>query len=90
VNEIVEARDRELIYRPPYSPDLNPIDVTFAKLKALVWKAVSRTREALIEAMSLALEAERASDARGFLEPRAYNLLAQPLWQTLYSGTHKG
>jgi len=45
-----------LVYLPPYSPDLNPIEEAFAKLKALLRKAGSRTREALLEAMGRALD----------------------------------
>jgi len=64
---------------PPYSPDLNPIEEAFAKIKGLLRSAGARSREALIEAMGKSLEAVRASDARGFFEHRGYRLLAQPL-----------
>jgi transposase len=79
VTKLIEDRGCELLYLPPYSPELNPIEEAFAKIKALLRKAGARTREALIEAMGLALEAVRASDARGFFEHRGYRLLAQPL-----------
>jgi transposase len=79
VRELIEGRGCELLYLPPYSPDLNPIEEAFAKLKALLRKAGARTREALIEAMGRALEAVSASDARGFFEHRGYRPLAQPL-----------
>src|SRR5215210_5545726 len=79
VRELIEARGCELLYLPPYSPDLNPIEEAFAKLKALLRKAGSRTREALIEAMGRALDAVSASDARGFFEHRGYRPLAQSL-----------
>ena len=72
VRELIEERGCELIYLPPYSPDLNPIEEAFAKLKALLRKAGARTCEALIEAMGRALDALRASDARGFFEHRGY------------------
>lgn len=67
------------MYLPPYSPDLNPIEEAFAKLKALMRKAGARTREALLEAMGRALDALRASDARGFFEHRGYRQMAQLL-----------
>jgi hypothetical protein len=51
VRELIEERGCELMYLPPYSPDLNPIEGAFAKLKALLRRAGARTREALIEAM---------------------------------------
>lgn len=79
IRELIEARGCELRYLPPYSPDLNPIEEAFAKLKALLRKAGARTREALLEAMGRALEAVTASDARGFFEHRGYRPLAQPL-----------
>jgi transposase len=79
IRELIEARGCELLYLPPYSPDLNPIEEAFAKLKALLRKAGARTREALLEALGRALEAVSASDARGFFEHRGYYPLAQPL-----------
>jgi len=79
VRELIEGRGCELLYLPPYSPDLNPIEEAFAKIKALLRRVGARTREALIEAMGRALEAVTASDARGFFEHRGYRLLAQTL-----------
>jgi len=51
VKEIVEARGCELLYLPPYSPDFNPIEQAFSKIKGLLRRARARTRESLIEAM---------------------------------------
>jgi transposase len=79
VRELIEGRGCELLYLPPYSPDLNPIEEAFAKLKALLRKAGARTREALLEATGRALDAVTASDARGFFEHRGHRPLAQPL-----------
>lgn len=79
VRELIEDRDCELLYLPPYSPDLNPIEEAFAKLKALLRKAGARTRKTLIEAMGRALDAVTASDARGFFGHRGYRPLVQPL-----------
>jgi transposase len=79
IRELIEGRGCELMYLPPYSPDLNPIEEAFAKLKALLRKAEARTREALLEAMGRALDAVTASDARGFFEHRGYRPLAQLL-----------
>jgi transposase len=47
VQEAIEAAGANLLYLPPYSPDLNPIETAFAKLKALLRKAACRTVEAL-------------------------------------------
>jgi transposase len=79
IRELVEGRGCELLYLPPYSPDLNPIEEAFAKIKALLRKAGARTSGALIEAMGRALETVTASDAWGYFEHRGYRPLAQPL-----------
>jgi transposase len=47
VREAIEARGARLLYLPPYSPDLNPIEQAFAKLKALLRKAAARSIETL-------------------------------------------
>ncbi len=83
VRELIEGRGCELMYLPPYSHDLNPIEEAFAKLKALLRRAGARTREALIEAMGRALEAVTASDARSFFEHRGYRAKAHLLRQAL-------
>ncbi len=79
VRELLRARGCELAYLPAYSPDPNPIEQAFAKLKALLRKAGGRTREALLEAMGRALDAVTADDARGFFEHRGYRASAQLL-----------
>jgi transposase len=50
VHEAIEARGASLVYLPPYSPDLNPIEQAFAKLKALLRKIAARTISALWDA----------------------------------------
>ena len=55
IREAIEAAGAELRYLPPYSPDLNPIEQFFAKLKALLRKAAARTIDALIAAIADAL-----------------------------------
>jgi transposase len=47
VRQAIEAKGAQLRYLPPYSPDLNPIENAFAKLKALLRKAAERTIEGL-------------------------------------------
>ncbi len=47
VREIVEGAGCELAYLPPYSPDLDPIEEAFSKVKGLIRRAEARTREAL-------------------------------------------
>ena len=79
VCEIVEGRGCELLYLPPYSPDLNPIERAFAKLKASLRRAQARTFEALIEAMGRALDEITNRDASGFFRHCGYHAPAQLL-----------
>jgi transposase len=79
VREIVEAAACELLYLPPYSPDLNPIEQAFSKVKGLMRRAEARTRGALVEAMGRALDAVSARDARGFFGHCGYRSVDQPL-----------
>jgi transposase len=83
VRELIEAKGCELLYLPPYSPDLNPIEEAFSKIKALLQQAGARIREALVEAMSKALDTVTARDARSFFEHCGYRLPSQPLLQPL-------
>jgi transposase len=75
VRELVEGRDCELMFLPPYSPDFNPIEEAFSKVKGLLRKAGARTREALVDALGAALEAVTAEDAQGFFKHCGYHRL---------------
>ena len=66
VRELIEDRGCELLYLPSYSPDLNPIEEAFSKIKNIVRKAGARTREALVEAIALAISALTLEDAAGW------------------------
>ena len=79
VRQLIEGRGCEVVYLPPYSPDFNPIEQAFSKLKALLRGAEARTREALIEAMGAALSTISARDARGFFGHCGYRTAAQLL-----------
>jgi len=57
VRKAIEAAGAELRFLPPYSPDFNPIEHAFAKLKALLRKAATRTRDALWQAIGRILGA---------------------------------
>jgi transposase len=72
VRELIERRGCELLYLPSYSPDYNPIEEAFAKIKGLLRQAAARTKEALVEAIGAALSAVSAQDARGFFEHAGY------------------
>jgi transposase len=79
VREIIEQRGCELLYLPPYSPDLNPIEGAFAKLKGRLRAVAARSREALIEAIGTALDTMSANDAHGFFGSCGYRTPAQSL-----------
>lgn len=80
VSEIVEEAGCELIYLPPYSPDSNPVEEAFSKVKGLLRKAEGRTREALIGAIGRALDAVTTRDVRGFSGHCGYRTMVdQPL-----------
>jgi transposase len=79
VRELIERRGCEVLYLPPYSPDLNPIEEAFAKIKGVLRKAEARNREALIEAIGRAISAVTAQDVRGFFEHCGYGVSVQSL-----------
>ena len=79
VRELIEERGCELLFLPPYSPDLNPIEEAFSKVKGLLRRAGARTRKALVEAMGRALDAVAIEDTQGFFEHCGYQFSAQPL-----------
>jgi transposase len=64
---------------PPYSPDFNPIEQAFSKVKGLLRQAEARVRESLIEAMGVVLSAVSARDARGFFGHCGYGSMGQLL-----------
>jgi putative transposase len=73
VREAIEAVGATLLYLPPYSPDLNPIEQLFAKLKALLRKAAARTFEALLAAIAAALGAFTSSECANYLANAGYS-----------------
>jgi transposase len=79
VRELIEGRGLELLYLPSYSPDLNPIEEAFSKIKEIVRRACARTREALLEALGEALSAVSFRDAQGFFEHAGYHPTGQLL-----------
>ena len=79
VREMIEGQGCELLYLPPYSPDFNPIEEAFSKIKGLLRKAEARTREGLIEALGVAIWTVSARDARGFFEHCGYCAPVQSL-----------
>lgn len=72
VRELIEARGCEVWFLPSYSPDMNPIEEAFSKVKTLLKKASARTKEALLEAISEALGAVTPEDVRGWFAHSGY------------------
>jgi transposase len=66
VRELIEAAGAGLLYLPPYSPDLNPIEEMWSKVKQHLRSTAPRTHDDLIDAMGDALRGVNASDARGY------------------------
>jgi transposase len=77
--ELVEERGADLVFLPAYSPDLNPIEEAFSKIKTIVRKAGARTREALVEAIGRALAAVTPEDAAGWFDHAGYEPQDQSL-----------
>ena len=77
VKEVIESKGCELIYLPAYSPDLNPIEEAFSKLKHLLKKIGARGKEALIEALGAAISAVGSRDACAFFEHCGYRSSVQ-------------
>jgi transposase len=74
VREMIESAGATLLFLPPYSPDLNPIELAFAKLKQLLRSAGHRTMTALWEDVQKMLDQLTADDAANFLRHCGYVL----------------
>lgn len=72
VREAIEAAGASALYLPPYSPDLNPIEQAFSKLKALLRKAAARTRDALWDAIASALDAYPPDECQRYIVNAGY------------------
>jgi transposase len=73
VREAIEAAGASLLYLPPYSPDFNPIENAFAKLKALLRKAAERTVKGLWTAIGRLLDAFTPAECANYFEAAGYN-----------------
>jgi transposase len=72
VRQAIEARGATLLYLPPYSPDLNPIEQVFAKLKTLLRTAAERTRDALWLAIGRLLDRFAPPECQNYLAHSGY------------------
>lgn len=72
--ELIEAAGATVLFLPPYSPDLNPIEMIFAKVKHLLRSLACRSREALWQTMQSVLDQISASDAANCFRHCGYTL----------------
>ena len=72
VRDAIEAAGATVRYLPPYSPDLNPIELLFAKLKALLRKAAERSIEALWDRIGTLLDAFSAQECANYFRHDGY------------------
>ena len=72
--ELIEGAGANLVFLPPYSPDLNPIEMVFSKVKQLLRTLGCRTREALWQAMQSVLNQVSPSDAANCFKHCGYTL----------------
>jgi transposase len=77
IRQAIAARGCELLLLPPYSPDFTPIEQAFSKSKAILRGLGARTKEALQEAVRLAIEAITRHDAAAWFAHAGYALPAQ-------------
>ncbi len=73
VRELIEAAGASLLYLPPYSPDFNPIENAFAKLKALLRKAAERTVGALWDRIGTVLDAFTSDECANYFSAAGYD-----------------
>lgn len=74
VRESIEATGARLKYLPPYSPDLNPIELAFSKLKWLLRSAAERTVDALWSRLGKVLDRFPAHQCRNYFRHCGYNV----------------
>lgn len=72
VREMIEAAGASLLYLPPYSPDFNPIENMWSKVKQFLRSAAARTFDTLVEAIATALRTVSEDDCLGFFRHCGY------------------
>jgi transposase len=78
IRQAIQARHCQLLFLPPYSPDFTPIEQACSQLKAILRGLGARTKQALWEAVRLAVEAITPADALAWFAHAGYALPAQP------------
>jgi len=75
VEEAIEERGAFVLYLPAYSPDLNPVEMMWSKIKAHLRKVKARTLDALYSALKDALDSVSVSDINGWFSETNYSVL---------------
>ncbi len=75
IRELIEAAGAHLVFLPPYSPDLNPIEMIFAKVKQLLRSMACRTKHSLWQAMQSVLDQVTSTEAINCYKHCGYTLL---------------
>ena len=73
VRQAIEAAGAELRFLPPYSPDFNPIEMAFSKLKALLKKTAARTVDDLWDAIAEAIETFTPTECQNYFAATGYD-----------------
>ena len=73
VKKLVEQRKAELLFLPPYSPDLNPIELAWSKLKEFLRSKKPRTVDELVAAVATAIDDVTSDDLKGWITHCGYN-----------------
>jgi len=74
VRHLIEAAHCSVLYTPPYSPEFNPIEQVWAKLKDIIRRFETQTRDAFDNAVSYAADQIRTSDIVGWVQHAGYRL----------------
>lgn len=72
IRRAIEAAGARLLYLPPYSPDFNPIENLWSKLKQFLRKAAARTFDTLCDAIAAGLKTITGTDCLGFFQNSGY------------------
>lgn len=72
MREAITARRAQLFYLPPHSPNMNPVEMAFAKLKALLRQQPARTVDALVELIGELLDRLRLCECANFFQAAGY------------------
>lgn len=74
VAEAIESAGATVMFLPPYSPDLNPVEMMWSKIKATLRRLKIRVKELLVDAIAFALDQVSSSDAAGWFSHDGYQL----------------